>query len=163
LELKRLLKEKKIEQFSQFAKSLDKESAGSPDVHELIDRLTRLARQLSPGKGEVMTPGTKERFPSLAQREKKLQEKTEALGEILERLSQLFPGMDTEIINDLRDGAASMGRASGKLDGEDASGAIPPEQEAIRSLSRSQQAMQQMAQQMAMRMQANRWGVSRGC
>jgi hypothetical protein len=149
LELKRLLKEKKIEQFSQFAKSLDNESSGSPEVQELIDRLTSLAKQLSPDKGEVMTPGTMERFPSLAQREKELQEKTDALGETLERLSQLFPGMDTEIIDDLRDGAASMGRASGKLDGEDASGAIPPEQDAIRALSRSQQALQQMAQQMA--------------
>ena len=162
LELERLLKEKKIEQFSQFAKSLDMESAGSPDVQELFDRLTGLAKQLSPGQGEVMTPRSKKQFPSLAQREKELQEKTEALGETLERLSQLFPGMDTEIINDLRDGAASMGSASGKLDGEDASGAIPPEEEAIRSLSRSQQAMQQMAQQMAMRMQANRWGYPWG-
>ena len=51
LELERLLKEKKIEQFSQFAKSLDKESAGSPDVRKLIDRLTSLAKQLSPDKG----------------------------------------------------------------------------------------------------------------
>ena len=162
LELERLLKEKKIEQFSQFAKSLDMESAGSPDVQELFDRLTGLAKQLSPGQGEVMTPGSKKQFPSLAQREKELQEKTEGLGETLEMLSQLFPGMDTEIINDLRDGAASMGSASGKLEGEDASGAIPPEEEAIRSLSRSQQAMQQMAQQMAMRMQANRWGYPWG-
>ena len=51
-----------------------------------------------------------------------------------------------------------MGRASGRLRGEDAPGAIPPEQEAMRILTRSQQAMQQMAQQMAARMQANRWG-----
>ena len=59
-----------------------------------------------------------------------------------------------------------MGRASGKLKGEDAPGAIPPEQEAIQHLTRSQQAMQQMArqmaQQMAMRMQANRWGYPWG-
>ena len=109
-----------------------------------------------------MTPGSREKFPGLASQEKELQERTEGLGERLEMLSQLFPGMDTEIINDLRDGAASMGRASRKLDGEDASGAIPPEEEAIRSLTRSQQAMQQMAQQMAMQMQANRWGYPWG-
>jgi hypothetical protein len=74
--------------------------------------------------------------------------------------------MDTEIINDLKQGATSMGTASGKLEGEDAAGAIPPEERAIRSLSRSQQAMQQMAQQMArqmaMRMQANRWAYPWG-
>jgi len=51
-----------------------------------------------------------------------------------------------------------MGDASKKLQKEDAPGAMPPEQEAIRRLSKSQQAMQQMAQQMAMRMQALRWG-----
>jgi hypothetical protein len=59
-----------------------------------------------------------------------------------------------------------MGTASGELDGEDAAGAIPPEQEAIRSLTRSQQAMQQMAQQMArqmaMHMQGNRWAYPGG-
>ena len=51
-----------------------------------------------------------------------------------------------------------MGEATAKLKGEDAPGAIPPEQDVIRRLSQSQQGMQQMAQQMAMRMQAARWG-----
>ena len=51
-----------------------------------------------------------------------------------------------------------MGEATTKLGEEDAAGAIPPEQDVIRRLSRSQQAMQQMAQQMAMRMQAARYG-----
>jgi hypothetical protein len=104
----------------------------------------------------------KEQFSGLASQEKDLQEKTESLGKRLEILSQLFPGMDTQIIDDLEEGAASMGEASRKLDGQDAPGAIPPEEEAIRSLTRSQQAMQQMAQQMAMAMQANRWGYPWG-
>jgi hypothetical protein len=162
LELERLLKEKRIEQFSEFAGSLNKESTLGLHVQELIDTLTNLAKELTTGQRDVMTPAEKERFPGLALEEKALQENTEGLGETLEMLSQLFPGMDTEIINDLKDGAASMGRASRKLDGEDASGAIPPEEEAIRSLTRSQQAMQQMAQQMAMGMQANRWGYPWG-
>src|SRR4030042_1718999 len=55
-----------------------------------------------------------------------------------------------------------MGEASGRLTGQDALGAIPPEQEAIRGLSKSQQAMQQMAQQMAMQMQARRNGYPWG-
>ncbi len=73
-------------------------------------------------------------------------------------LAQLFPGMDTEILNDIKAAAGSMGEATSKLKGEDAPGAIPPEQDVIRRLSQSQQGMQQMAQQMAMRMQAARWG-----
>ena len=77
-------------------------------------------------------------------------------------LSQLFPGMDTEILKDLQGAGEAMGDASGKLTREDAPGAIPPEQEAIRGLAKSQQAMQQMAQQMAMQMQAMRWGYPWG-
>ena len=76
----------------------------------------------------------------------------------LDMLSQLFPGMDTEIINDIKDAAGSMNEASGKLEEKDASGAIPPEQEAMRRLARSQQAVQQMARQMARQMQAQQWG-----
>jgi len=76
--------------------------------------------------------------------------------------AQLFPGIDTGILNDFKGAVGDMGEASGKLGKEDAPSAIPPEQEAIRRLTRSQQAMQQMArqmaQQMAMRMQANQWG-----
>ena len=51
-----------------------------------------------------------------------------------------------------------MGKAAGRLEGQDAPGAIPPEEEALRLLSKSQQGMQQMAQQMASQMRAARWG-----
>ena len=70
--------------------------------------------------------------------------------------------MDTEIINDVKSAADAMDNATGKLTGENASGAIPPEQEAIRRLARSQEAMQQMAKQMAQQMQANRMGYPWG-
>jgi hypothetical protein len=70
--------------------------------------------------------------------------------------------MDREILQNLKGATGSMGEASGKLKGEDAPGAIPPEQEVIRRLAQSQQGMQQMAQQMASRMQAARWGYNLG-
>jgi hypothetical protein len=75
-------------------------------------------------------------------------------------LAQLFPGMDTEILKALKEAGRSMGKAAGRLQGEDAPGAIPPEEEAIRLLSKSQQGMQQMAQQMACQMRAARWGYN---
>jgi hypothetical protein len=163
--MERLLAERQIEMLSQLAESLEKELGESPnrrsDVRHLIDELMRLTRALTPDQKEVMTQDSREKFPGLSSRQGKLQERTKELGETLEMLSQLFPGMDTEIINDLKAAAGSMGNASGKLKGEDASGAIPPEQEALRHLARSQQAMQQMAQQ-AMRMQANRWAYPWG-
>jgi len=105
-----------------------------------------------------MEPGQKEKFPSLSSRQEELKERTRALKEKLDMIAQLFPGMDTEILKNLESAADSMGEASGKLKGEDAPGAIPPEQEVLRRLNQSQQAMRQMSQQMAMRGQINRWG-----
>jgi soluble cytochrome b562 len=160
-ELEKLLKEQNLERFSELAKNLEKELLGRLDIQKLIEELRKMAESLSPDLRELMTPDNKEKFPSLSSRQENLEKRTRNLTEKLEMLSQLFPGMDTEILNDLKESTDSMGRASGRLKGEDAPGAIPPEQEAVRRLSKSQQAMQQMAQQMvqqmAMRMQ-NRWG-----
>ena len=157
-ELEKYFKEGQIEKFSQLAKNLKKELSGRQDVLKLIEELIEMAEGLNPKPEEVMTSDKKEKFPALSSRQERLQERTRNLREKLEMLAQLFPGMDTEILNDLQEAAGSMGKASSRLKREDAPGAIPPEQEAIRTLSKSQQAMQQMSQQMAMRMQANRWG-----
>jgi hypothetical protein len=157
-ELETLLKEGKLERFSELARELEEELSGRPEAKKLIRDLREMAEGLTPNPQEVMAPETKDKFPSLSSREKSLKERTEDFKEKLEMLAQLFPGMDTEILNDLKDAAGSMGKASGELQAEDAPRAIPPEEEAIRRLTRSQQAMQQMAQQMAMRMQAMRWG-----
>jgi hypothetical protein len=156
-ELEKLLRKGQLERFSELAKNLEKELLGRPDIQKRIEELRKMAENLGPDPRELMTPDNKEKFPGLSSRQENLEKRTGNLTEKLEMLSQLFPGMDTEILNDLKESTDSMGRASGRLKGEDAPGAIPPEQEAIRSLTRSQQAMQQMAQQMAMQMQ-NRWG-----
>jgi len=157
-EMERLLKDGQIERLSELARSLEKELGGRPDAQRLVDELLAMTKELIPDPREALTGESREEFPRLTSRQEKLRDRTKGLGETLERLSQLFPGMDTEILNDLKEATSSMGRASGRLRGEDAPGAIPPEQEAMRILTRSQQAMQQMAQQMAARMQANRWG-----
>jgi flagellin-specific chaperone FliS len=165
-EMEELLKEKQIERFSQIAKGLQKDRGENPEVQKLLEELVKRLEGLTPGQSEVITAESKEKFPGLNSRQEKLRGRTRELGEKLERLSQLFPGMDRSIINDLKDAAGAMGRASQKLEGEDAPGAIPPEQEAIQSLTRSQQAVQQMAQQMARQMamgtQANLWGYPWG-
>jgi Domain of unknown function (DUF4175) len=157
-EMERLLDEKRLDQLSERTKILEDMFKENPDIRELTEEISRMLKALSLDQKDVMDPDGKEAFSDLSMRQDALRQRTQDLGEALERLSQLFPGMDTEIINDLKGGAGSMGRASGKLNQEDAPGAIPPEQEAIQRLSQSQQAMQQMAQQMAMGMQAGRWG-----
>jgi hypothetical protein len=157
-ELGTLLKEGKLERFSQVTKELDKEVAGRAQAQKPLRQLREMMEDLVSDPRESMPPDVKERFPGLASRQDTLKEKTATLAEKLEMLAQLFPGMDTEILNDIKESAGSMGDATRRLKGEDAPGAIPPEQDVIRRLSRSQQGMQQMAQQMAMRMQAARWG-----
>jgi hypothetical protein len=161
-EMDSLLKDRQIRRLSELATSLEKELAGRPDAQRLVRELMAMTKALIPDPRDALAGEHGQKFPDLTSRQEKLRERTQGLGETLERLSQLFPGMDTDILNDLKEATGSMGKASGRLRGEDAPGAIPPEQEAMRSLTRSQQAMQQMAQQMTMRMQANRWGYPWG-
>jgi len=161
-ELQRLLQESKLERFSQLAGDLEKELSGKPGDQKIISELRRKIESFSPEPKDILTPENKGNFPGLSLRQDTVRERTTALGEKLDLLSQLFPGMDTEILKDLREATGSMGEASGKLKNEDAPGAIPPEQEVIRRLTKSQQAMQQMGQQMAMRMQTPRWGYQLG-
>ncbi len=125
---------------------------------EGIDKEVRKKTQ----EGEILGPERREEFSGLSSRQDHLRERTEGLQEKLEMLSQLFPAMDTELLNNLREAARSMGEAAGKLTKEDAPGAIPPEQEALRRLTRSEESMQRMAQQMARQMQASRWGYPLG-
>ena len=161
-ELNRLLKGNQLDRFAQLAERLEGDLSGRPEAQNLVRQLKESARLLTPDDREVLDPEDKGKFPGLSRRQEILKERTRRLNERLEMLAQLFPGMDTEILNDLREATGSMGRASGRLRGEDAPAAIPPEQEAILRLNRSQQAMQQMAQQMAMQMQASRWGYPYG-
>ena len=157
-ELEKLLKEGQLDKFSRLSKNLRTELSGRPGAQNMIDQLLEMAETLIPDPEDILTSDKRQQFPDLSSRQDKLEKRTRTFTEKLEMLSQLFPGMDSDILNDLKDATESMGNATGRLRGEDAPGAIPPEQDAIRNLSRSQQAMQQMAQQMAMQMQANRWG-----
>jgi len=161
-ELRRLLQGGLLERFSEAARDLEKELSGKSEDQKLIRELRKMAEGWRPEPRELTNPENRSRFSDLSSRQGSLRDRTKGLQEKLEMLAQLFPGMDTEILKDLKASAESMGEATGKLKGEDAPGAIPPEEEAIRRLSQSQQAMQQMSQQMAMRMQAARWGYPWG-
>lgn len=154
------LTEERLGAFSRLAEELEKELGGKPaaksEDEKLLGRLREMIKALAPDPKEAMSPEDQEKFPGLSEREAKLKDRTGSLQEKLEMMAQLFPGMDTEILKDLQGAAGAMGEASGRLTGKDAPGAIPPEQEVIRRLTKSQQGMQQMSQQMAMRMQAQR-------
>jgi DNA repair exonuclease SbcCD ATPase subunit len=157
-ELERLLETERLERFSQLLKELEEELSGNEEAQKRIRELKEIGESFNPDPKEIMEPDTRTKFPGLSSRQENLKERTKSLKEKLEMIAQLFPGMDTEIFHDIKGAEESMGDASKELRKEDAPGAIPPEQEAIRRLSKSQQSMQQMAQQMAMRMQAMRWG-----
>jgi soluble cytochrome b562 len=161
-EMEALYGKGRLEDFSRMLGELEKDLSATPDMKKWMDDLKSLMTELNPDPRQLMTPFQREKFPGLSSREENLKERTSAIQQKLEMLAQLFPGMDTGILNDLKAAAGSMGDASGRLWEEKASEAIPPEQEAIRMLSKSQQAMQQMAQQMAARMQMARWGFPWG-
>jgi hypothetical protein len=157
-EIERLFNGGNLERLSQLMKGLEKDATMSSKAQNLIQELRKMTEDIHPDFKEKLTPNERERFTDLSLRQDHLMERTKKVKEKLEMLAQLFPGMDTEILNDFREAAGSMGEAYKKLREENAPGAIPPEQEALRRLTKSQQGMQQMAQQMATRMQAARWG-----
>lgn len=162
-ELQGLIEKRQIERFRELLEALVRDGGASPEAQKQLDELIAMTKGLVPQYSGMVSGDSKQRFPDLSAREDNLRERTSSLVERLEMLAQLFPGMDTEILNDLKEAATQMGDATGQLKGENAPGAIPPEQEAIRALSRSQEAMQQMAQQMmASRMQAGRWAYQLG-
>ncbi len=157
-ELAGSLRKQKLDQSSRMAEELEKDLAGNPGARKSMEDLRKRLEDLLADPKDLLTRGQKEKFPDLSARQETLKERTRALQEKLEALSQLFPEMDPEILQELRGAGGSMGEASGKLKREDAPGAVPPEEDVIRRLAKSQQGMQQMAQQMAGRMQAAQWG-----
>jgi soluble cytochrome b562 len=157
-ELERLLQKESLERFSGLLRELEKDLRGK--AGDPVGELKRMLENLFPSPKELLTPDHKKKFPDLSARQDRLKERTRSLQEKLEMLAQLFPGMDTEILKALLGATGSMGKAAGRLGLEDAPGAIPPEQDAIRSLSKSQEGMQKMAQQMASQMRAARWGYN---
>ena len=158
----KLLQEGKTEPFAADLRERSREPRPDPEARRRFEDLKEIADGLAPDPRELLDPEQKEKFPGLSSRQEALRDRTRALRERLEALSQLFPGLDTEVLRDLQAAADSMGEASGRLRGEDAPGAVPPEQEVLRRLNRSQQGMSQMAQQMAMRSQFHRWGQPYG-
>ena len=104
----------------------------------------------------------REKFPSLSSRQDSLEKENRDFGGETGDAFSALPGHGHGDPERPEGGNGLDGEGLRKTEGEDAPGAIPPEQEAIRSLTRSQQAMQQMAQQMAMRMQSEPLGLSLG-
>jgi hypothetical protein len=156
--MENLLREGRLEKLLEWIRDWEKESPPRSEEREALEELKRILDGLQPEPRETLTPGQKGKFPPLSSRQEGLKERTTQLQEKLDMLAQLFPGMDIEILKDLQEASQSMGKASQRLSREDAPGAVPPEEEALRRLARSQQSMQQMAQQMAQQMQIARWG-----
>ncbi|MBI3014640.1 MAG: DUF4175 family protein [Candidatus Tectomicrobia bacterium] len=90
-------------------------------------------------------------FGELQNRQRALQDKTEALLNKLRELSFLTPFLGPELLEGLEGAAGSMGEAKTQLGERASREAIPPEQEAINRLSQTQSNLQNAMQQMAQR------------
>lgn len=152
---KRLLSKENIESFSDILKEFEKLSSSNENI---LREIREIIKELNLLKTESISTENRKRLSNLSQRENDLKERTEALRERLEILSQLFAGMDIDFLDDLRHASESMAEASRMLSKEAPHSAIPPEQEAIRRLSKSRQSIDRMVQQMAMQMQSMRGG-----
>jgi soluble cytochrome b562 len=86
-ELQRLLREGKLERFSQMAKELEKELSGRPKEQKVIGDLRDRVEGLSPDPKGFIAPEDKAKFPGLSSFQDNLKERTMALGEKLDLLS----------------------------------------------------------------------------
>jgi len=130
-----------------------------PDLKAILQQLRedlgqahqRLADLHALDGQDVMDPQHGEELGRLGQRQRAVQERTGALKDRLDQLSQFVPFLSPEMRQQLGEAADFMGEAAGELGQHHARQAIPPEEEALRRLSQGQQAMQQAMQQMAQR------------
>jgi hypothetical protein len=130
-----------------------------PDLKSMLQQLRedlaqahqRLADLNALDGRDVQDPQQGEELGQLGQRQRALQERTGALKERLDQLSQFIPFLSPAMRQQLGEAADFMGEAGGELGQRRARQAIPPEEEALRRLSQGQQAMQQAMQQMAQR------------
>jgi hypothetical protein len=130
------------------------------DLHEsLAQSHQRLADLNSLDGQELLDPQQGEDLGQLGQRQQAVRERTEALKNRLDQLSQFIPFLSPELRQNIGDAGEFMGEAQGELSGRRARQAIPPEEEALRRLSQGQQAMQQAMQQMAQRGQMGQMPV----
>jgi hypothetical protein len=100
---------------------------------------------------DMLDPQQGEELGQLGRRQQVLRERTGALKNRLDQLSQFIPFLSPELRQNIGQAGEFMGEAQGELSGRRARQAIPPEEEALRRLSQGQQAMQQAMQQMAQR------------
>jgi hypothetical protein len=113
--------------------------------HQHLADLSRMDGQ------DLLDPQQREGLGQLGRRQQVARERTQALKNRLDQLSQFIPFLSPELRQNIGEAGEFMGDAQAELSGRRARQAIPPEEDALRRLSQGQQAMQQAMQQMAQR------------
>jgi hypothetical protein len=122
------------------------------NLHEMLTQsFQHLAHLNSLDGQELLDPHQSEELGQLSHRQHAVRERTEALKNRLDQLSQFIPFLSPELRQNIGEAGEFMADAQGELNERRARQAIPPEEEALRRLSQGQQAMQQAMQQMAQR------------
>jgi Domain of unknown function (DUF4175) len=121
-------------------------------LRELLTRSHQRLADLNQLDGrDLLDPQQGEELGHLSHRQHTVRERTEALKNRLDQLSQFNPFLSPELRQQIGEAGEFMGEARGELSERRARQAIPPEEEALQRLSQGQQAMQQAMQQMAQR------------
>ena len=121
-------------------------------LREMLTRSHQRLADLNQLDGrDLLDPQQGEELGHLSHRQHTVRERTEALKNRLDQLSQFNPLLSPELRQQIGEAGEFMGEARGELSERRARQAIPPEEEALQRLSQGQQAMQQAMQQMAQR------------
>ncbi len=128
----------------------------------LLEKLETILQKLSPEASEMAGNEEKDYLVELARQEESLGERTRSIRERLEILSQILPMMDSGLTDDIGQAAEFMDQAQKRLRRHDPPRAIPPEREALKRLTKSQQGIQALSQQMAQRAGRQGWRAAWG-
>ena len=162
------LQEKDLETLSQIMKLARKELGKKRRAQQeekaiaaeaILEGLTKDLQLLKEEPEVELTAEQKLDLQALSQREGNLQERTANLHKKFTPLFQLFPSLDSKILNNIGEASQAMGEAQGQLSGLNAEQAIPPEQTALDRLMESSQQMQNSMQQLSQRGQLGRMPV----
>lgn len=138
--------------WEEFLRAHPELQATLQDTGEMMSQAHQRLTELNQLDGrDLLDPSQHEELGQLGARQQVARERTEAVKDRLDQLSQFIPFLSPELRQHLGEAGEFMGEAREELSGRRARQAMPPEEEALRRLSQGQQAMQQAMQQMAQR------------
>ncbi len=124
-------------------------AAMARDFSREMDQALATAQASATSQAQAVEPAEAQLLQGMSGEQGDLRGKTSLLSERLEKLAQVIPLISPELVGDVKDAAAFMESARGKLERRLPGEAVPDEREALYRLLKAQAAAQQISEQMA--------------